>query len=44
MHWDGNQLVFSTRNTGGNVDDIKIGASADIPPLDPAYDSGEKAT
>lgn len=37
MHWDGDQLVFSTRNTTGNVDDIKIGAVADITPQDPAF-------
>lgn len=37
MHWDGDQLVFSTRNASGRVDDIKIGALADITPLDPTY-------
>jgi YD repeat-containing protein len=36
LHWDGDQLVFQT-NASGQVDDIKIGTSGDITPLDPSF-------
>jgi YD repeat-containing protein len=36
LHWDGGQLIFMT-NPSGQVDDIKVGASGDITPLDPNY-------
>jgi YD repeat-containing protein len=36
LHWDGDQLVFQT-NASGQVDDIKIGTSGDITPLDPLF-------
>jgi YD repeat-containing protein len=36
LHWDGDQLVFQT-NPSGHVDDIKIGTSGDITPLDPSF-------
>jgi len=36
LHWDGDRLIFTT-NSSGRVDDIKIGASADITPLDPSF-------
>jgi YD repeat-containing protein len=36
LHWDGDQLIFST-NSGGTVDDIKIGSAGDITPLDKGY-------
>jgi YD repeat-containing protein len=36
LHWDGDQLVFTT-NSSGQVDDIKIGAQGDITPLDPNF-------
>jgi YD repeat-containing protein len=36
LHWDGDQLIFST-NAGGNVDDIKVGATGDITPQDTHY-------
>lgn len=37
LHWDGDQLIFTTNNSSGNVDDIKVGASGDITPLDTGY-------
>lgn len=36
LHWDGDQLLFST-NTSGQVDDIKVGAIGDITPLDSGF-------
>lgn len=36
LHWDGGQLIFTT-NPSGHVDDIKIGGSGDITPLDPSF-------
>jgi YD repeat-containing protein len=36
LHWDGDQLVFQT-NASGQVDDIKVGAAADITPLDAGF-------
>lgn len=36
LHWDGDQLLFTT-NSQGQVDDIKIGAIGDITPLDSGY-------
>jgi len=36
LHWDGDQLLFTT-NALGQLDDIKIGAIGDITPLDPSY-------
>lgn len=36
LHWDGNQLVFTTTSTGV-VDDIKVGSSGDITPTDSGY-------
>jgi YD repeat-containing protein len=36
MHWDGDTLLFTT-NGHGTVDDIKIGAIAELTPLDPTF-------
>ncbi len=36
LHWDGDQLVF-TSNASGTVDDIKIGTEGDITPLDSGF-------
>jgi hypothetical protein len=36
LHWDGDILVFQT-NASGQFDDIKIGTSGDIAPLDPSF-------
>jgi len=36
LHWDGDQLIFQT-NSSGQVDDIKVGTSGDITPLDPGF-------
>lgn len=36
LHWDGDQLLFTT-NAAGDIDDIKIGAIGDITPLDSNY-------
>jgi len=36
LHWDGDQLIFTT-NASGQVDDIKVGASGDITPLDQTF-------
>lgn len=36
LHWDGDQLIFTT-NASGQLDDIKVGASGDITPLDPSF-------
>ena len=36
LHWDGNQILFTT-NRSGEVDDIKVGALGDITPLDTKF-------
>ncbi|MGH7736318.1 MAG: hypothetical protein ACREMP_00360 [Candidatus Tyrphobacter sp.] len=36
LHWDGDQLLFTT-NSSGQVDDVKVGAQGDILPLDSGY-------
>ena len=36
LHWDGDQLVFTSK-ASGTVDDIKIGTEGDITPLDPGF-------
>ncbi len=36
LHWDGDQLIFES-NSSGTVDDIKIGTSGDITPLDQTF-------
>ena len=36
LHWDGSQLIFETTQSG-QVDDIKIGTSGDITPLDAVF-------
>ncbi len=36
LHWDGDQLIFTT-NPSGQVDDIKVGGSGDITPLDRTF-------
>ncbi len=36
LHWDGDQLLFTT-NSAGQLDDVKIGSMGDITPLDPTY-------
>ena len=36
LHWDGDQLLFTT-DSSGQLDDIKVGSIADITPLDPGY-------
>jgi YD repeat-containing protein len=36
LHWDGDVLLFTT-NGSGNLDDVKVGAGADITPLDSHY-------
>jgi YD repeat-containing protein len=39
LHWNGNQILFSTATIGGTVqvDDIKIGMEGDITPADAGY-------
>jgi RHS repeat-associated protein len=41
LHWNGDQILFSTTQTGANgtwiADDIKIGMDGDITPQDPKY-------
>jgi len=36
LHWDGDQLLFTT-NSSGQLDDIKVGTQGDILPLDTGY-------
>ncbi len=36
LHWEGDQLLFTT-NSSGQLDDIKVGSIGDITPLDPTY-------
>jgi YD repeat-containing protein len=36
LHWDGDQVMF-TSNAGGQLDDFKIGADADVLPNDSGY-------
>jgi len=36
LHWDGDQLLFTT-DSQGRVDDIKVGDQADITPRDPIF-------
>ena len=42
LHWNGNQILFSTRTIGGTVqvDDIKIGMEGDLTPVDAGYKGG----
>ena len=36
LHWDGDQLLFTT-NSQGEVDDIKVGSIGDVTPLDSGF-------